>query len=30
VHRDIIRWDNNVKRDGGRPNLTWGRQLKGT
>jgi hypothetical protein len=22
VHRDIIRWDNNVKRGRGRPNLT--------
>jgi hypothetical protein len=28
LHRDIIRWDNNVKRGRGRPNLTWEEAIK--
>jgi hypothetical protein len=28
VHRGIIRWDNNVKRGRGRPNLTWEEAIK--
>ena len=28
LHRGIIRWDNNVKRGIGRPNLTWVEAIK--
>jgi hypothetical protein len=28
MHRGIIRWDNNVKRGRGRPNLTWEEAIK--